>query len=356
MAEQKPPGSAAPTDQPQAFHDALCDWFDRDGRDYPWRRTTDPYAILVSEVMLQQTQVATVLERGFFTRWLERFPDAAALAGASEREILKAWEGLGYYSRARNLQKAAKAVVERHGGRFPRDLDAILALPGVGRYTAGAVASFAFDEPAPLVDANVARVLARLFDFHGSVDAAPGRRRLWQWAEELVAAGRRPRVFNSALMELGQRVCLPRSPACGACPVAAWCLTPAPGLLPTRRAKTPSVDRIEHALFAVDARERILLEQETNRRRQGLWKLPERTADEIAPWPRVLETRYGIMHYRVTLRVHRARVGEGGAEFPTPRANEAWHARSGIDDVPMPTPYRRALEALLRREAPFRLE
>ena len=156
------PTAAAFTTEPEkrsAVRRALIGWFARAGRDLPWRRTYDPYAVLVSEFMLQQTQVATVIP--YYERWLARFPDAAALARAPEAEVLRAWEGLGYYARARNLHRAARAIVETRGGGFPTDLAAIAALPGVGRYTAGAVASFAFDLPAAAVDANIARVLAR---------------------------------------------------------------------------------------------------------------------------------------------------------------------------------------------------
>ena len=139
----------------------LVEWFRKAGRDYPWRRTRDPYAILVSEVMLQQTQISTVLDRGYYAKWLAQFPNFAVLAAAPESEILKAWEGLGYYRRARNLQRLAQTVVAEHGGVFPNEPTAIRALPGIGPYTAGAIASFAFGLPEPIVDGNVARVLSR---------------------------------------------------------------------------------------------------------------------------------------------------------------------------------------------------
>ncbi len=158
------PGAFDPSVEAADFARSLIDWFRREGRDYPWRRTRDPYAILVSEIMLQQTQIATVLGRGYYDRWFGTFPDVGSLAAAPEDALLKAWEGLGYYNRVRNLQRAARAVIDDHGGRFPDTVEGLLTLPGVGRYTAGAVASFAFDLPAPLVDGNVARVFSRLGD------------------------------------------------------------------------------------------------------------------------------------------------------------------------------------------------
>lgn len=162
----------------------LTAWFRDAARDLPWRRTRDPYAILVSELMLQQTQVATVIP--YYERWLQRFPDFGTLAAADEHDVLSLWQGLGYYSRARNLHRAARHVVAQHGEVLPADAEAIRALPGVGRYTAGAVASFAFDLPEPLVDANVARVLARLLNLQEAIDSAAGQRALWETAEALV--------------------------------------------------------------------------------------------------------------------------------------------------------------------------
>ena len=195
-------------------------WFARHGRDLPWRRTRDPYAILVSEFMLQQTQVATVLD--YYRRWLERFPTVVVLADAAEADVLRAWEGLGYYARARNLHKAAQIIRDGYGGEFPRELEQIAALPGVGRYTAGAVFSFAYDLRAPIVDANVARVLSRIIHLRIPIDTAPGQRALWAAAEELLPA-ENVRLYNSALMELGAVVCRARGPQCLLCPVLPYC-------------------------------------------------------------------------------------------------------------------------------------
>ncbi|MFN0067708.1 MAG: A/G-specific adenine glycosylase, partial [Limisphaerales bacterium] len=208
---------------------SLLDWFAVHARDLPWRRTRDPWAVLVSEVMLQQTQVRTVIP--YWERWMRRFPDAASLAAVGEDEVLKAWEGLGYYRRARSLQAAARALVAEHAGLIPRGFDDILALPGVGRYTAGAVASIAFNQPAPILDGNVIRVLARLFAVEGDPAARGVNARLWEIAGELVtAAARREKpgeracsALNQSLMELGATVCTPKAPGCPACPVRRRC-------------------------------------------------------------------------------------------------------------------------------------
>ncbi|MDA0768558.1 MAG: A/G-specific adenine glycosylase, partial [Verrucomicrobia bacterium] len=218
----KPAASKHPLRNTRGLRSALLRWFEARREDHPWRRTTDPYAILVSEVMLQQTTVAAVRQNRRFERFLATFPDLPTLAAASEPQLLKAWEGLGYYNRVRNLQKAARAVLEQHQGRFPPDPAALAALPGLGRYTAGAVASFAFGLPVPIVDANIARVLARLFDDPTPIDSSKGQALLWERAAALLDP-QHPREFNSALMELGQTHCALRSPDCPSCPLRPFC-------------------------------------------------------------------------------------------------------------------------------------
>lgn len=205
------------------FQRALLAWFAEHGRDLPWRRTTNPYRILVSEVMLQQTQVERV--KGYYARFLRRFPSVKALAEAPEPQVLAAWDGLGYYNRARNLKRAAEHIREEHAGYFPRGADQIEKLPGVGKYTAGAVRSFAFGEDAPILDTNVRRVLWRVFGVKGAPTSTPTTRRLWYYAEEIVPPGR-AREFNSALMDFGATVCTARAPRCPACPMRAFCLRP----------------------------------------------------------------------------------------------------------------------------------
>jgi len=330
----------------QAIAAALERWFAANGRDYPWRRTHDPYAILVSEVMLQQTQIPTVLDRGYYTRWMERFPSFASLAEASETDVLSAWEGLGYYRRARNLQKLAKVVLTEHDGAFPHDADAIRALPGIGPYTAGAVASFAFDQAEPIVDGNVARVLSRLFNDATPVDSTAGQKTLWSRAEALVKAGQSPRVLNSALMELGQRICKTGEPDCAACPLKPHCTAENPAALPVKGKKTVITEMTERVFF-LQTNGEVLLEQETGSRRTGMWKLPAITTDALPP---VLhKSTYGITRYRVILWVH---------EPPKPAnlpPNSRFVAAHELATLPMPSPYRRALTAVMKH-ADFSLE
>ena len=325
----------------EAFRDALVQWFGRHGKDYPWRRTRDAYAVLVSEVMLQQTQIATVLGKGYYTRFLATFPDVATLAAADDERLLKAWEGLGYYRRARMLREAARAVLGKHGGKFPRERDELLDLPGIGPYTVGALRAFAFDLPGALVDGNVARVLARLMNFSGAVDVVPGQHQMWQWAE-MLEDKRQPRIYNSALMELGQTLCRPGVPDCGNCPVARFCKAQAPERLPVKQQKIVITAVDEHALWLRDGKGRLLLHCEDGQRRTGLWKLPTRAAAQISHLPVVAEQRYAITRYRVRLRVHAGRP-EGFA----PASGEAWLAPEAVARLPMPSPFRKVVTKLL---------
>jgi A/G-specific adenine glycosylase len=206
----------------------LLEWYPKNARDLPWRRTQDPYAIWVSEIMLQQTQVKTVVP--FWERWMRELPTIQAAATASPEKIHKLWEGLGYYSRARNLQKAAQIIVKEHGGKFPKDFEAALALPGIGRYTAGAICSIAFNQPTPILDGNVIRVLTRVFGIGENPRKPETNRLLWQIAEQSVwmakSAGKNScSHLNQALMELGALICLPRNPQCGVCPVRTSCFS-----------------------------------------------------------------------------------------------------------------------------------
>ncbi len=359
---EKPPFQTDPLPEKgrPRFQKALIRWFEKYGKDYPWRQTQDPYAILVSEMMLQQTQIATVLERRYFERWLDSFPSVAELAAAPEEAVLKAWEGLGYYNRARNLQKAARAVLEDWEGIFPKEAANIEKLPGVGRYTAGAVASFAYDTAAPIVDGNVARVFARLLDFQGEVDTPAGLKQLWAWAEVLMPS-RDARKYNSALMELGQRICRKSSPLCQECPVSAFCQAREPAKLPVKRGGKRTERKTEEAVFAL-SRAKVLLEQETGSRRKGLWKLPLHSgpaSDSGAEaWPVLLRTQYGITHYRVELIVRQA-PEEMVSELEKDPHRRWFALGDELETVAMAAPFRRALEVVLRQEqeaGDFRLE
>lgn len=267
-----------------ALHGALERWYGRVARDLPWRRTRDPYAIWISEAMLQQTRVETVVE--YWTRFLESFPTVEALAGASEDQVLTHWSGLGYYQRARSLHAAARAIVEQHGGRFPDELDALRALPGIGPYTAGAVLSIAFDLPAAVVDGNVSRVFARLFGIDAELGSSGATRTFWQLAEALVPTPADPGAsagrWNQALMELGATVCKPR-PACEVCPLGERCRARLEGRvdeLPRKASKPEPIDvALEIAL--VCQRGRYLLERRpAGGRMAGLWQFPTR---EVVP-------------------------------------------------------------------------
>ncbi len=320
------------------FRSALVRWFAGAGRNLPWRHTRDPYAILVSEIMLQQTQAATVT--AFFRDWMTRFPDVHSLAAAPEREVMRHWQGLGYYARARNLHRAARIVVDRHHGVFPQDPEQIRTLPGVGRYTAGAVASFAFDLPEPAVDTNIARVLARIAWIEEPVFTAAGSKKLWSLAAR--AASKNPRKTNSALMELGALVCLPRSPRCGECPVRGYCGASergAPETLPIAKPRPKTVHLVEHCAWTQRGG-RILLSPGHGTRWRGLWRLPrlECPPENTAP---ALALTYPITHHRVRLEVFRKRLKTSAVE------GGCWFDLATLHTVPMPSPHRRAVVGMV---------
>jgi len=321
------------------FRRSLVRWYHDHDRDLPWRRTRDPYAILVSEFMLQQTQVATVIP--YYHKWLRRFPDFGSLARASENEVLRAWQGLGYYARARNLHATAKTVISRHGGNFPRRIEQMRQLSGIGKYTAHAVASFAFDRSVPIVEANTARVLARLFNLRESIDSDAGRKTLWQHAASLLPKSEAT-TFNSALLDLGALICVSRKPKCDVCPVKGFCRAKNPAALPVRNSRPKTKKLIEkHALIV--RRGRILLEQ-SRRRWRGMWILPPVAPDcleqpRFQPHP-VYESVFPFTHHRVTLSVCRRPVPKRIAP------GQRWFG--SIEEVAMPSPHRRAAQSLIQ--------
>lgn len=244
---------------PPKFREKLLRWFQEHQRELPWRASRDPYRVWIAEIMLQQTRIAAVLP--YYERFLARFPDVASLARARDVEVLKLWSGLGYYSRARNLHRAAQEIVARHAGQFPRDLEAALALPGIGRYTAAAVLSIAYDARLAVLDGNVARVLARLGAIRGDLRAHGRWKRLGETAQRLLA-NHAPGDWNQALMEIGEMICTPRSPACGDCPVSSWCRAQSLGLtgsIPAPRRKRAPIRMKIAAAVLLDRRGRTLL-------------------------------------------------------------------------------------------------
>lgn len=339
MAALKPKFDGSPLEAPEDFRKALGDWFSEEGKDFPWRRTRDPYAVLVSEMMLQQTRVAHVLGKGYFTRFLETFPNVWVLAEAEDSRLLKAWEGLGYYRRARMLREAARAVVGKHGGIFPDDEAALLALPGIGPYTAAALLSFAFGKPSALVDGNVHRLLSRLMDDASSIDSTATRKRHTAWARALCDP-ENPRRHNYAMMELGQTLCHSGVPRCEVCPVAKFCETEAPQNLPVKKKRVAITEITERAIWLRDAEGRILLHRESGSRRHGLWKLPLRPESECAAGRLLFTETYTITRYKVTLHIHEA-LGHGCGE------GDEWVSPAELASLPMATPFRRAVLRLL---------
>ncbi len=321
----------SPQDLP-SFRRRLLRWFGKNGRDLPWRRTHDPYAILVSEIMLQQTQVAAVLP--YYKEWLRRFPNLAALARATENDVLHAWQGLGYYTRARNLRAAAKAIVTDHGGGFPKLAANLESLPGIGRYTANAIATFAFDQSLPVVEANIARLLTRVLDYKQPIGSNPGRATIWRFAATLVPK-RNARIFNSALMDLGALVCRPR-PRCSVCPVQQFCRAPNPETLPRKRPRPVQKKLTESHIWA-RSRGRILLQQSTGRWR-GMWILPP--ARSVSG--RAIHTAmFPFTNHRITLEVFAQSLRR------IDKCTQRWVDADSIRSMPIPSPHRRAIIDLL---------
>jgi A/G-specific adenine glycosylase len=280
---------------------ALVDWYRRGHRDLPWRRARDPYAIWVSEIMLQQTRVDTV--KPYFTRWMARFPTVSELAQAPLDDVLSLWAGLGYYARARNLHAAAHEIATEYGGRFPDEPDQVRALPGIGRYTAGAILSIAFGQRAPILDGNVARVLSRVFFVE---DPGKGDEKLWALAEELLPSDS-PGDFNQALMELGATVCTPRAPSCLACPLRKHCAAQQKGrqeALPVTKKKAPT-RAVNQVTVLVERDEKILL---LRRPPSGLWGgLWEPPTGELAAGEDPAQAAARVVHSLTALRLDGAR-------------------------------------------------
>lgn len=322
-----------------AFSSALVAWFSKNARDLPWRRTRDPYAIWVSEVMLQQTQVKTVIP--YWERWMNLFPRIEDLARASEERVLKAWEGLGYYRRARNLKKAAQQVVEKHQGIFPSKFEDVLALPGIGRYTAGAICSIAYGQPTPILDGNVQRVLSR-------VHLIGGEKELWQRATDLVQAASDCSALNQGLMELGATLCTPREPACPKCPWQDGCAARLAGRIaefPPLAAKAKTRERRFVALILRRSNTVLIRQRAPDAVNGSLWEFPNFEAQRRPALPRQISEflacplelkpfatiRHTITNNRITLTAFH---GAATASDLEAKLNGQWTPLKKINALP----------------------
>ena len=346
----------------------LLSWFRHHARVLPWRRTREPYAIWISEIMLQQTRVQTVIP--YWHRWMRELPDVQSLARARLGTVLKLWEGLGYYTRARNLRQAARIIVEKHRGRFPERFEDLLALPGIGRYTAGAICSIAFHQPTPALDGNGVRVLTRIFGMAGNPREKNTKAELWNLAQELAHAAANPRrdgegncsLLNQALMELGAVICAPRRPKCPLCPVRKHCAALRENRtdqIPNLGKRTASTER-RFAAFVVESKGRFLVRQRPpgviNAR---LWEFPNVEVDgrrveasqlaegllgsrPFAIQP-LAELQHTITRYRITMEVFRAEFADGAVKAPAPNR---WCSPAQLQTLAFPSAHRKILEAL----------
>jgi len=345
------------------FRRLLQAWFRANQRELPWRRNRDPYAIWVSEVMLQQTQIAAVIP--FYLRFMKRFPDISTLAAASEQEVLRQWEGLGYYRRARHLYRAAQVIVNEYGGTFPDQVEAASSLPGLGRYTVGAVLSQAFDRRLPVVDANVARVLCRLGAWREPLEKVQTQAWLWHTAEALL-----PRQgsgdFNQALMELGQTICVTRQPACLLCPWREVCRGRAKGIateLPVRAARQRLEEVNEFAVIVQRDSQILLVQRQADAARwANMWELPTAVLETTRLTPRYVaqaaarltgvsvraaepfgELRYGVTRFRIHLQGFVAQYTRGSLRSEQYQALR-WLDEQQLAAYPLSIPQRRLLK------------
>lgn len=351
----------------------LIAWWESQKVDMPWRSPTpDPYAVWISEIMLQQTQVATVIP--YFERWMTRFPTVAALAAADLADVLKMWEGLGYYSRARNLHTAAQMVIDAYGGELPNSAAELRKLKGIGRYTAGAIASIAFGEQAAVLDGNVIRVLTRLFDISADITQTATKNNLWEIAEALVP-GEQPGAFNQALMELGQQICVPETPRCLLCPITAVCLARQRGTQHERPVRPPRKATPHYAvaagvvwLKAVGEGAFLIAQRPLDGLLGGLWEFPggKQEAGETLPQTLVREikeelaidievaeaepfviVKHAYTHFRITLHAFQARF-LGGEVAHLGAADHAWVTLTDIDRYAFAVTDRKIIAAVRR--------
>ncbi|MFL6354008.1 MAG: A/G-specific adenine glycosylase [Bryobacteraceae bacterium] len=332
-----------PSDEIERFRTQLLGWFGPHMRDLPWRRTSDPYAIWVSEIMLQQTRVATAIS--YYERFLTRFPDFQSLANASESDLLAHWAGLGYYYRARNLHKAARLI--RDAGVFPATLEELQGLPGIGEYTAAAVASISFNLPHAALDGNVFRVLSRLLDDPTNIGSSGARKHFLAFADTLLDRNQ-PGAFNQAMMELGATVCLPKNPRCLICPVTDLCRARRRGRendLPVKSNRRVSAHE-QRLLFWIEREGRLLVWQRpsTSRLMPGFWELPER-----AQLPSITAGRkFGSFRHTITFHKYLFEVAEAETDTLEPSGECQWMPLQELDSQPTSTILRKASRVIER--------
>lgn len=344
-------------------------WFSRNRRPMPWRSRPTPYRVWISEIMLQQTQVDTVIP--YYRRFMARFPSLRALAAADLQDVLKQWEGLGYYTRARSLHRAARIVAAERRGRLPRSAEGLLTLPGIGPYTAAAVASICFGQPVPAVDGNVLRVFARFLGIRESIASGRTRRRIAERLADAIPAGS-PGDFNQALMEIGALLCRPRAPACSSCPLKAQCVacrTDAADRIPVKR-NSKKVPHCDWAAGMVMHRGRLLVRRRPTRDMLGgLWEIPggqrgqgepaeeaarrhvlEKTGIRIRVGPACCTVKHAYSHFRITLHAFECRATSTTIP-PEKKDTVLWASKSQVAALPFDTASRRALDAARTRRA-----
>jgi A/G-specific adenine glycosylase len=351
----------------QDFAAALTDWYITSHRSLPWRNTRDPYAVWVSEVMLQQTQVRTVID--YYQRFLQRYPSIEVLAAAPIDDVLKLWEGLGYYARGRNLHAAAQQIVKHHGGCFPLSIEAVEALPGIGRSTAGAILTFGAAQRHPLLDGNVKRVLSRVANIADPVEQPQTLRTLWSLSEKLLSGAEDPYSYNQAIMELGATLCLPKEPRCLLCPIQNFCTAYSAGTQNERPVKGPKKPPNPHLMIAVGVvwkGDEILIQQRpTEGLLGGLWEFPggkqesgesleetvrremqEELAITVTVGPKIAKVKHAYSHFKITLHAYHCRYESGD---PTPADGQLWHwvPPEGILDYAFPKANKTVLTLIL---------
>lgn len=349
-------------DQKNLFRLQLLAWYDKYARILPWRETHDPYAIWVSEIMLQQTQVNTVI--AYYKRWMHKFPTVETLAKARADDVMKYWAGLGYYRRARMLHEGAKMIISQYNGRVPDTVEELIRLPGIGRYTAGAIASIAFGKKAPLLDGNVIRILTRLFGIKRDITLPATLKKLWAIADQLVPE-KRPGDFNQAMMELGATVCLPENPQCGQCAVQVYCTARAKQWqkkLPYKKLKE-TITRIQTATLVLKKKEKVLIQKQPPRARWGgLWMFPHwATYHHLKKTPglkrselkHILTVEHGFTRYQMRLGVYalsqsHANEPDNLALFLQKNSHQyRWVKASQLKQFAFPAPHQKIVQHLL---------